>query len=239
MFSSSVHNWREDSRLPPTASVVAASPVSQLGAPGRVAAFLNHSAALDVVVLPPVMHEADVLVVLPVPIALDAALEQRDRLIRPARPARRRLRQEQRAESIRHLELRIERGHEIEERKELVVGAARLDAAPAAVINHRANPVDVGRRSCRSPGPVASPLRPIESTAPSSPVRKAPSRDRERPAPRSRPPAVRRCRERAPTRDGRRCPERRRRVSRRLSRRVHLKSLRPKIVADAVNRMEM
>ena len=40
-----VHSWRDDCRLPPSASVVAASGASHVGAPGMSPAFLNHSAA--------------------------------------------------------------------------------------------------------------------------------------------------------------------------------------------------
>ena len=40
-----VHSCRDDSRLPPSASVVAASGASHVAAPGSSPAFLNHSAA--------------------------------------------------------------------------------------------------------------------------------------------------------------------------------------------------
>ena len=46
-------------------------------------------------------------------VALDAALEQRDRQIGPAGPERIRLGQEDRAKAVRDLELRIERRHEV------------------------------------------------------------------------------------------------------------------------------
>ena len=69
----------------------------------------------------------------------ESLLEQRDRLIRASRPVRRRHRQEDRAEPIRDVEMRVERRREIEQRLEQLeaAGRARGSAVAAEVLDRR------------------------------------------------------------------------------------------------------
>ena len=93
----------------------------------------------------PVIDEADVVVVLPPPgRGCDALLEQGHPQIGTARTAGIRFGQEDGAEAIRHVEVRIERRGEIEKRIEQFVPLRRVLMEPVvAVVLQRAHPVHV------------------------------------------------------------------------------------------------
>ena len=112
--------------------------------------------------------------------------QQRDRRDPAGRPARIGLGQEDRAEPVRHPEMRVERRHEIEQRIQQVEvrgspvlrvrrGACRRNTPPRASSRRR-------RPGCRKPSASARDAGPTEATSSDSAARTAPSRDRAPPA---------------------------------------------------------
>ena len=131
---------------PPSASMLAATGRSQLGAPGCSAAFRNHLRRAAGVPAPPVVDEPGVVRVLPLARASPGCLfEQRDRLIGVAGSVGIALREQDRAEPVRDVETRIQRRRDVEQRiQEIVVLVLVLGQLGAAVELDGANPVDIG-----------------------------------------------------------------------------------------------
>ncbi len=168
-------------RSPPLPSVVAASDCIHHGAPGDLGAALERLGGAAVVVDVPVIHEPDVLVVLPlVGHRPQALLEELDGVVGPSGPMRIGLGQEDGAEPIRDVEPRIERGRDVEQRVQEIEGDRRLGGEgrrrfervresilgvfrPPAVVLNRPYPVQIRRqRTLREHDAPRRPLRQVE-----------------------------------------------------------------------------
>ncbi len=148
VWASACQSSRDVRRSPPCVRVTAASDFSHHGAPGTAAPLREGVGGLGVVPRPPVVHEPDVLVVLPaIRVVLHALLEQRDGLIGAAGTAGRLLGQEDRAEPVRDVEARIERGGQVEKRVQVLEPLGSVVPQPRrAEVLERAHPVQVGRQ---------------------------------------------------------------------------------------------
>ena len=136
---------RDERRSPPTASGGGSQRLQPRRRTWDLRGAFEPLGGRWIVPEPPVVNEPDVVHVLPAAGAIDAALQQRDRLIGTPRSAGIGLGEEDRAEPVREIEARVERRDQIEQRvKEVVVRRRRGLQALAAVVHDRPHPVEVG-----------------------------------------------------------------------------------------------